>query len=388
MARWRTVATAGTRAATHVKSVAFCISPYLQTAGPWVYEQIHRLRRYRPVVLTQGAINLDAYPVPSLYAAEDFPLGKRLANRLWRKLNNEYPFYRSIIERENIALLHAHFGYEGCRLLRAKQQTGLPLVTTFYGADATEYPRYPRWMRRYRALFARGDLFLAEGGAMGERLLELGCPADKLRVWHLGVDVERIAFGERRLQSEVRLLVCAGFKEKKGIAYALRGLALALARRPFPYQLSLVGDGADRHSLEALVDELGLRAHTTFRGMLPYAQVVDELPRHDILLQTSVTAANGDGEGGAPVILLDAQAAGMPIIGSTHADIPEYVRDGESGFLAPERDVEGIAERIVDLVERAAEWPAMGRAGRKHVEENYSASRQTAALEKIYDEFF
>lgn len=369
-----------------MKSVAFCISPYLQTAGPWVYEQLHRLRRYRPVVLTQGAINTDAYPVASLYSAEDFPLGKRLANRLWRKLSNEYPFYRPIIERDNITLLHAHFGYEGCRLLRTKRQTGLPLLTTFYGADATEYPRYPRWMRHYQKLFEQGDLFLAEGSAMGERLLELGCPVDKLRVWHLGVDVERIAFGERRLGAAVRFLVCAGFKEKKGIPYALRGLASALARRPFAYQLTLVGDGEDRGPLEALVDELGLRPHATFRGMLPYAQVVEELPQHDILLQTSVTAANGDGEGGAPVILLDAQAAGMPIIGSTHADIPEYVRDGESGFLAPERDVEGVAERILNLVERAADWPAIGRAGRKNVEENYSASRQTAALEKIYDE--
>jgi colanic acid/amylovoran biosynthesis glycosyltransferase len=370
-----------------VKNAAFCISPYLQTAGPWVYEQIHRLRRYRPVVLTQGAINLDAYPVANLYSADDFPLGKRLANRLWRKFNNEYPFYRSIIERENIALLHAHFGYEGCRLLRAKRQTGLPLLTTFYGADATEYPRYPRWMRHYKELFARGDLFLAEGSAMGERLLELGCPADKLRVWHLGVDVERIEFCERHLRGAVRFLVCAGFKEKKGIPYALRGLALALARRPFPYQLTLVGDGEDRGQLEALVDELGLREHSVFLGMLPYAQVVQELSQHDILLQTSVTAANGDGEGGAPVILLDAQAAGMPIIGSTHADIPEYVRDGESGFLAPERDAEAVAERVLHLVERAGDWPAMGRAGRRNVEENYSASRQTAALETIYDEF-
>jgi len=370
-----------------VKSVAYCISPYLQTAGPWVYEQIRRLRRYRPIVLTQGAINLDAYPVDSLYSAEDFRVAKRIINRLWRKLNNEYPFYRSIIEREKIELLHAHFGYEGCRLLRTQRKTGLPLITTFYGADATEYPRYPRWMRHYRTLFERGDLFLAEGGAMAERLCALGCPVEKLRVWHLGVDVERIAFCQRHLQSKVRFLVCAGFKEKKGIPYALRGLALALERRPFPYQLTLVGDGEDRGQLEALVDELALRPHTIFRGMLPYAQVLEELPHHDILLQTSVTAANGDGEGGAPVILLDAQASGMPIIGSTHADIPEYVRDGASGFLAPERDAEGVAENILHVVEQAADWSEMGRIGREHVAENYSAVRQTTLLEEVYDEF-
>ena len=99
-----------------------------------------------------------------------------------------------------------------------------------------------------------------------------------------------------------------------------------------------------------------------------------------------MTAANGDGEGGAPVILLDAQASGMPIVASTHADIPEYVRDGKSGLLAGERDVEGISERILHLVTRTQDWPNMGLAGREHVETSYSAARQAQALELIYDE--
>ena len=191
---------------------------------------------------------------------------------------------------------------------------------------------------------------------------------------------------QRQKCAKVRFLICAGFKEKKGIPYALRGLALAHRQQPFEYQLTLIGDGADRVDIEREVDALGLRPHTVFRGMLPYAQVVDELSEHDILFQTSVTAANGDGEGGAPVILLDAQASGMPIVASTHADIPEYVRDGESGFLAEEKDVEGIAERILYLATRAEEWPRMGLAGRQHIEVSYSAERQARALESIYDE--
>ena len=369
-----------------MKTVAHCISPYLQTAGPWVYEQVCRARCYRPIVLTQGAINLNAYPVDTLYSAEAFPPLARWTNRLWRRVQNEYLFYENIIRDERVDLLHAHFGYEGCRLLRAQRRTERPLLTTFYGADATEYPRYPRWMRQYEILFERGALFLAEGGAMAERLVALGCPADRVRVWHLGVDVERIAFVQRQKGAKVRFLICAGFKEKKGIPYALRGLALAHRQQPFEYQLTLIGDGADRADIECEVDALGLRPHTVFRGMLPYAQVVDELSEHDILFQTSVTAANGDGEGGAPVILLDAQASGMPIVASTHADIPEYVRDGESGFLAEEKDVEGIAERILYLATRAEEWPRMGLAGRQHIEVSYSAERQARALESIYDE--
>ncbi len=369
-----------------MKTVAHCITPYLQTAGPWAYQQIHHLQRYRPVVFTQEAINLDAYPVEVLYSAEDFAPLKRLANRLVRRIGRQYAFYGGLLRRENTALIHAHFGYEGCRLLGAQRRSGLPLLTTFYGADATEYPRYPRWLRQYRTLFERGTLFLVEGGAMAQRLVDLGCAADKVRVWRLGVDVERIAFNVRRPGDKVRFLVCAGFKEKKGIPYALRALAQALATKPFPYELTLIGDGEDRLQLEALVDELALCPHTTFRGLIPYAQVLDELPRHDILLQTSVTAQNGDGEGGAPVILLDAQAAGMPIVATTHADIPESVKGGESGFLAPERDIEALAHYIRELVEHPERWEDLGRAGRKHVETQYNAAKQVVELERIYDE--
>jgi colanic acid/amylovoran biosynthesis glycosyltransferase len=369
-----------------VKTVAHGVSPYLQTAGPWIYAQIARLKRYRPVVLTQGACNREIFPVERLYSAEDLPLVQRLGNRLMRKIANQYAFCAQILEREGAALLHAHFGYEGCRLLRAKREAKVPLVTAFYGADAMEYPRYPRWRRRYERLFAQGELFLVEGQAMAERLKELGCARERVRVWHLGVEVERIEFVPRRAKDRVRFLICAGFKEKKGIAYALRGLALALEERAFPFELTLIGDGEDRESLESLVDELGLRERTTFRGMLPYAQVLEELGQSDVLLQTSVTAKNGDGEGGAPVILLDAQASGMPVVSSWHGDIAEYVRPGESGLLARERDVEGIAACIRLLVDHPEQWEKMGRAGRRHVEEHYNAAVQVAKLEEIYDE--
>jgi colanic acid/amylovoran biosynthesis glycosyltransferase len=368
-----------------MKTVAHCISPYLQMAGPWVYEQLRRSARYRPVVLTQDALNREHYPIAPLYAAEAFPWAKRLANRLWRKATNSYAFYQSILRSENAALIHAHFGYEACRLLRAKRDVGLPLLTTFYGADATEYPRYPRWRARYLELFAEGDLFLAEGSAMAQKLVDIGCPHEKVRVWRLGVDVERIAFAPRVPRAQVRFLICAGFKEKKGIPYALRALALAHERKAFSYALTLIGDGEDRGQIEALVDELGLRSRASFRGILPYAQVLGELSRHDILLQTSITAHNGDGEGGAPVILLDAQASGMPVVGTRHGDIPEYIRDGESGLLAAERDVEGLAERIGALVDAPEGWAAMGRAGRCHVEDRYGAAQQVAELESIYD---
>ena len=90
----------------------------------------------------------------------------------------------------------------------------------------------------------------------------------------------------------------------------------------------------------------------------------------------SITAQNGDTEGGAPVAILEAQATGLPVISSYHADIPEVVVDGKSALLAPEKDVETLAKHLEYLVEHPDVWGRMGQAGREHVEEEYDVMVQ------------
>ena len=101
--------------------------------------------------------------------------------------------------------------------------------------------------------------------------------------------------------------------------------------------------------------------------------------------QKSITAQNGNTEASAPVAILEAQATGLPVISSYHADIPEVVVDGKSALLAPERDVETLAKHLEYLVEHPDVWGAMGRAGREHVEQEYDVMVQVGKLEKIYD---
>ncbi|MFA6109398.1 MAG: glycosyltransferase [Candidatus Latescibacterota bacterium] len=370
-----------------MSTVAHCTALYLHTAGSWIHAQIAGLQRYRAVVLAQETANLAQFPAPRVYSAADRSPAVRLVNRVLRRLTGQYPFYDTLLRQERAALIHAHFGYEGARCLAARRASGLPLITSFYGADATQYARRPEWQRRYRRLFTEGEWFLVEGSAMQAQLAAIGCPPERIRIHHLGVDLARIPFRERQGEDRVRFLICAGLKEKKGIPYALRALAAALVARPFPFELVIVGDGPDRPALEALVGELGLTDQTRFRGMLPYDELLVELDRADLLLQTSVIAADGDTEGGAPVILLDAQAAGLPVVATRHADIPEYVADGEGGLLAAERDVDGLAACIRRLVDHPEIWAGMGRAGRRHVATQYDAATQARRLETLYDEF-
>ena len=368
-----------------MKTVAHCATPFLTETGSWIHSQIRPLRRYRPIVLTQEARNQAEFPVPVLYTAEAYGWARAAANRLGRRLTGEYPFYGAILRREGAALIHAHFGYQGCRCLRAQRQAGIPMVTTFYGADAGQFPRQRVWQERYRRLFARGALFLAEGSALAAQLVRLGCPPDRVRVHHLGVDVGRIAYRAREVDGPVRVLMCGHFREKKGFPEGLRALGQAATRTGVPCEVVLIGDGPQRREVLDAVDSSGLKGQVSLLGLQPYTRVIAELGRCHLLLQPSRTAADGDTEGGAPVILLDAQAAGVPVVGTTHADIPEYVVEGESGLLAREGDEDGLAERLAYLLTHPGVWGPMGRRGRQHVEEHYSAERQCRSLEEIYD---
>lgn len=370
-----------------MKTVGHCATPYLHANGSWIHSQLSRLQRYRPVVLTQEEENLDQFPVAALHSARRYPMLQGAANRLWLKLTGEYPFYGEILRREGACLIHAHFGYQGCRCLRARRRSGLPMLTTFYGADATQYARLPYWRAFYRRLFAAGEGFLVEGSALGVCLEQAGCPPAKIRLHRLGVDLERIPFRERTPGEGLRVLICAPFREKKGIPDALRALGLARPHLGRPLEVALIGEGPEQAKILAAIAEAGLTGEVRLRGALPYAEVIAELGRADLLVQASRRAADGDTEGGAPVILLDAQAAGLPVVSTRHADIPEYVCEGQSGVLVDEGDVPALAEAILHLARTPERWGAMGRAGRLHVQEHYNAATQAARLEKLYDEF-
>lgn len=224
---------------------------------------------------------------------------------------------------------------------------------------------------------------------MGRQLVKLGCPEDRLLVHHLGVATERIEFAPRQPTSTPQILMCGSFREKKGFDDGLLAIGKALQglrSKAQGVRIVLIGDGPERPRVEAAIEAAGLAGRVTMPGMLPYSEVIRILGESHLLLQPSRVAQDGDSEGGAPVILLDAQAAGVPIVATHHADIPEYVVHGETGLLARERDIDGLALHIETLLREPERWARMGQAGRRHVEAGYDAIHQCHKLEKIYDD--
>jgi glycosyltransferase involved in cell wall biosynthesis len=372
------------------RPVAHIIYNYLNLAENWIYELIHRHRRFPPLVLTAGAQNLDLFPLPNgqVAALERRSPAERLLDRIERRLlGMPIPMFVRAVRKRNAALVHAHIGDVGWQHLFVARRTGRPLLASFYGYDVEMRGRDPLWRARYAELFGYPGTCICLGEWMRERLIELGCPPEKALVLPFGANLERMAFSPRRWDGHgaARAIMVANFVPKKGHAVALE--ALARVRRRVPQaELWLVGDGELRPQIEAQIGALGLGDAVRLLGRVPYPLAGAAGAAAHLFVLPSHTAADGNQEG-LPMVLIEAQAIGLPVLSTVHACIPEVVEHGASGLLAPEGDIERFAENWLALLEAPERWPAMGAHGRALVEARYNAAIQASRLEDLYATF-
>jgi colanic acid/amylovoran biosynthesis glycosyltransferase len=375
-------------------TVAHYVRIYLPLTGSWIHNQLRHLTHWRPVVLCDQIERLDIFPFDPIYSPRRLAKPAHFYQRVMRRLQGYEPFFGKTIRREQVNVLHAHFGHDGYRAMPLAKAYKVPMITTYYGADLSRLPKtHPEWRQRYHQLFEVGSLFLVEGPHMRQQLIELGCPPDKVCVQRLGIDVDDLSFHHRKPDADgtVRILASATFTEKKGLTYALEAFARAFQRHK-NIRLTVIGDARPDHAgeqavkkrLYEIVETNRLTEVVDFMGYQPHPVLIEAFQRHHILISPSVHAQDGNNEGGSPVTITEATATGMPILSTHHCDIPAVVLDGESGFLVAERDVEALTERLESLITNPELWPRMGEAGRRHVEENFNAHRQAQLLEAHY----
>jgi colanic acid/amylovoran biosynthesis glycosyltransferase len=280
-------------------------------------------------------------------------------------------------------VVHCHYGDLGLHYRVAARVLRSPLVVSFYGYDCSSYPR-AHGQRVFEPLFAAADAVTSLSTHMDARLRELGSPADLLRRIPLAADPATFRPVERpsRDAGPVRILTIARLTEKKGIEFALRAIALVVEEFP-GLRYDIVGDGPLHDELEHIAESLGVRANVTFYGSRTDDSVRAALSGADLFMLPSITAADGDQEG-TPTAVIEAAFSALPVLSTWHAGIPELVRDGETGYLVPERDYEALANRLRTLLRSPEQRWSMGAAGRRHVEREHTTGAVAERLEQLY----
>jgi colanic acid/amylovoran biosynthesis glycosyltransferase len=373
--------------------------PYLPLTENWIYEIVGHHRRYLPFIYCHGILNRESFPANNIRSLESDSWNKNPAiffNLLWNKFFGFYPYFYYSLRKDKPTVIHAHFGSSGHSILRIKKMFNIPLITTFYGQDLSMLPnKFPKWKEKYKKLFQEGELFLIEGSHMKKSLTNLGCPENKIKIQHQGIDLKKIPFILRNIErdKEIKVLISASFREKKGIPYAVEAIGIVRKKLPkIKIKLTIIGDSTgdkegeiEKRKILDTVERYNLKATTKMLGFQPHRAFLQELYEHHIFLSPSVTASTGDTEGGAPVSIIEASASGIPVVSTFHCDIPEVILNNKSGYLVKEKGVKGLAEKLYDLISNPSIWEKMGKVGRSHIEKNYNIKKQVIKLEKIYD---
>jgi colanic acid/amylovoran biosynthesis glycosyltransferase len=369
---------------------------WLPQTQTWMYNQVRYLAdEVENHIVCEKIENLDQFYLPNIHSLyNDAPKWRYLWDKSLRKfkLRHHLGYLVEIAKRENATILHSHFGYIGWTNLEAAKQLGIKHVVTFYGEDVNLYPRNPLWQRRYEKLFNEVDLILCEGSHMAECIVNLGCPKDKVKVHHLGVKVEEIKFQPRVWNSNetLRVLITASFREKKGIPYALE--ALGKLQKQLALEITIIGDArkedkrsqAEKQKILDVIERYKLQSKVRMLGYQSHNAIFEEAYKHHIFLSPSITAKDGDTEGGAPVTIIEMIATGMPVVSTTHCDIPEVTKNEIKTLLAEEKDVDGLVSHLQWLIHHSKDWSNMLNAGREYLEQNYNVVIQGNRLLETY----
>lgn len=287
-----------------------------------------------------------------------------------------------LIKAKHIDVVHTHAidalaDAALCKLLRP----GLKLIHTFHFGNYPHRPRRHMWIERVSSRLA--DRLVAVGETQRKQLKAAFGFTDGAigRVWN-GVRFpanrdgrafrQRLDAGDRMLVGVVATLI-----EQKGL-FDFLAAAVPFRRESDRIHFVIIGDGHLRPELERKRTELGLQGMVTITGLVPNAAEV-AVPALDIFFQPSLWEAMS-------IALLEAMAAGKPIVATRVGETPYIIDDGVDGLLTEPRDVDAMVSALRRLIGDDELRRRLGDAASDKVRRRYSVASMTRAYEEIYND--
>jgi colanic acid/amylovoran biosynthesis glycosyltransferase len=294
-------------------------------------------------------------------------------------------FYKAVLftARGPFDILQCHFAPNGSLgvLLRELGVRG-KVITMFHGYDIRR--GIAEGKEIYAELFRDGDCFLSISDYNEKYLTEFGADPQRIVYHPVGIDLSKFVFRGARAVSgpkePVKILTVARLIEVKGLNYALHAVSELVhvkGMRHVRYQV--VGDGPLRGEMEELVEKLNIKPYVHFFGLQQAAGVIQLLRESDLFLLPSLGEA-------LPVVLMEAQAVGLPVVATKVGSVHQVVLDGQSGFLVPPKDVGAMVDKLHELISHRETWLSMGEVGRRHIESHYDIHQLNKRLVSIYQE--
>ena len=204
--------------------------------------------------------------------------------------------------------------------------------------------------------------------------------AAKLYRVYNGVDLDRFRLATFTSDPPLILSV-ARLIEKKGFA-DLIGACAQIKDRALDFRCEIIGEGPLKSELAAKIRAAGLDREVQLLGARTQHEIVGRLAAANVFALPCTTEADG-GMDNLPTVIMEAMAAGLPVVSTPLAGVPEMVQPGVTGELVPDRDPRALADAIESLVTQPSRAQELGRAARKIAEAKFSIETNVRALAEI-----
>lgn len=373
--------------------VLVCVSDLLPVSQAFINEQVNALERWEVVYFAFNKLD-EGFKLQNVRAVILYPVNrvkKAICKCFHWIAGFRFVPFDLLVQELKIDIIHVHFSTFFVKMWPLLVQTQLPIVVTLHGYDINIYKdwfesggagylnkKYPSMLVELAK--ERRIKFIAVSSAIKRRAIEYGIPEEKIVVSYIGVDTGAFFPSGNLIENRNIVLFVGRLVEKKGCNYLIEAFALSgLIQKGF--RLVIAGDGPMLAQLRSISQELG--ASVQFLGAVSHEQVKSLISEARVFCLPSVKACNGDAEG-LPIVILEAQASGVPVVTSANGGVEEGIINQKTGFSHREKDVYELSEALQALCMSDEILKSYSIAAREFAVQSMNLLDCTANLERIY----
>lgn len=287
--------------------------------------------------------------------------------------------FAGIAKKNKISHLHAHFAtYPALTALVMSTLTKIPFTFTAHAHDIfLDKPFLKEIAKEAKGIIAISDYnknYIADYCDNGI--------VSKIKVIHCGIDPHEYQSSTAAVDKAETVIISIGrLTEMKGFKYLIK--ACSLLSPKISFKCHIIGDGPLRNELISLIGKLGLQRQIFLEGVLDSNRIKEFFGKATVFVLPSVWS-DKDGQDGIPLVLMEAMAAGVPVIASRISGIPELVKDKETGLLVEPRHDAGLATAIMELFNDRQLRQKLSLNGRATVNSDFNIVKSSEQLLEVF----
>lgn len=305
--------------------------------------------------------------------------------RLLQKSKKNYTkqaLIKRYLQEHHIDVVLAEYGTAGSFIAPVCKSLDIPLMVHFHGFDASRTDILNNFKKGYQLMFSYASKIIVVSNAMKQALVGQGCPETKLLINTYGPHPDYLNI---KPDNNSNFIISVGRHTYKKAPYlTILAFQKVLIKHP-QLKLKMIGDGELFDVSKNLVKSLGLEDSVILFGGLDRQEIIKHLHSAFLFVQHSIIATNGDSEG-TPVGIIEAMAAGLPVVSTRHAGIPDVVVENETGFLVDEGDIDAMGDEILKIVNNKGLAETFGKKGNERILSEFTLQKHLETINRLIEE--